>query len=150
MLDESFKQIEGLDSYYVSKDGVVVSVVKGTPKKLKPHKHRNGHLRIKVKRKNFPVHRLVIETWVGPAPSPKHVVRHLNDVHGDNRHTNLCWGTIKENSADAKCNASKKNKIIMKMLTNGFTTEEVSIVTKIPVLELNERFPKFKQSKASK
>lgn len=46
------------------------------------------------------VHRLVCETFHGPAPTPDHEVRHLNGDRHDNRAENLCWGTASENARD--------------------------------------------------
>lgn len=46
------------------------------------------------------VHRLVLETFVGPCPKGCET-RHLNGNRTDNRLTNLRWGTRKENVADA-------------------------------------------------
>lgn len=123
--------------YLVSSLGEVISIDKnGQAKKLKPHKHRNGHLRIKIKGKNYPVHRLVIETWRGKAPSKKHVCRHLNDIHCDNRLQNLVWGTVQENSQDVVDNAFKRINVIKKMRDKGFSEDEISILTRIPVLDL--------------
>jgi hypothetical protein len=131
------KQFKG--KYLVSSLGEIVSIDKnGKVKKLKPHKHRNGHLRIKIKGKNYPVHRLVIETWRGKAPSKKHVCRHLNDIHCDNRLQNLVWGTVKENSKDVIDNTIKRIGVITKMRDMGFSEDEISILARIPLLELEK------------
>lgn len=131
------KQFKG--KYLVSSLGEIVSIDKnGKVKKLKPHKHRNGHLRIKIKGKNYPVHRLVIETWRGKAPSKKHVCRHLNDIHCDNRLQNLVWGTVKENSKDVIDNTIKRIGVITKMRNMGFSEDEISILARIPLLELEK------------
>jgi len=45
------------------------------------------------------IHRLVLETFVGPCPEGMEC-RHLNGNPKDNRLDNLCWGTPKENQAD--------------------------------------------------
>lgn len=47
------------------------------------------------------VHKLVLETFVGPPPSNKPIVRHLNGDRGDNELGNLKYGTLKENTQDA-------------------------------------------------
>lgn len=131
------KQFKG--KYLVSSLGEIVSIDKyGKARKLKPHKHRNGHLRIKIKGKNYPVHRLVIETWRGKAPSKKHICRHLNDIHCDNRLQNLVWGTVKENSQDVIDNAAKRIGVITKMRNKGFSEDEISILARIPLLELEK------------
>lgn len=46
------------------------------------------------------VHRLVVEAFEQPKPSPQSVARHLNGDHLDNRAENLTWGTCRENTAD--------------------------------------------------
>jgi hypothetical protein len=43
------------------------------------------------------IHRLVCETFHGPAPFPKAVVIHLDEDALNNRPENLKWGTQKEN-----------------------------------------------------
>lgn len=50
-------------------------------------------------------HRMVAETWV-PNPDNLPVVRHLNDVPGDDRAENLLWGTMSDNSNDSVRNGS--------------------------------------------
>ena len=49
------------------------------------------------------VHRLVLMAFVGPCPDG-HETRHLNDDPTDNRLGNLCWGTRRQNAADARAN----------------------------------------------
>lgn len=46
-----------------------------------------------------PVHRLVLEAFVGPRRAGRQA-RHLNGDRYDNRLENLAWGTAKENAAD--------------------------------------------------
>ncbi len=47
------------------------------------------------------VHKLQIYAWVGPPQREDHIiVRHLNDIPGDNRLENLAWGTQQENRID--------------------------------------------------
>ena len=42
---------------------------------------------------------IVLITFIGPKPEGK-IARHLDDNQANNKLTNLCWGTHKENSAD--------------------------------------------------
>lgn len=51
------------------------------------------------KHKNRYIHRLLLETFVGPCPNGMEC-RHLNGNSQDNKLANLCWGTRKENRAD--------------------------------------------------
>jgi hypothetical protein len=47
------------------------------------------------------VHVLVLETFVGPRPSRKHVARHVHENdRRNNALSNLAWGTQRENIAD--------------------------------------------------
>ena len=52
------------------------------------------------KKRHAYVHRLVCEAFRGPAPSPDHVVCHLDDRPHHNTAANLTWGTKSENELD--------------------------------------------------
>lgn len=49
---------------------------------------------------NVYIHTAMLETFVGPRPSPQHQGRHLNGHNWDNRIENLAWGTVSENILD--------------------------------------------------
>lgn len=53
-------------------------------------------------RKSFMVHKLVVETFVGPAPAPDMVVHHIDGDPQNNVLTNLVWATQAENNLAAK------------------------------------------------
>lgn len=79
---------------------------------LRPGPQRKGYLTVSLidkdgRKKSKRVHRLVLEAFVGPCPEG-HLVRHLNDIPGDNRLGNLRWGTGSENQADARVNGRFK------------------------------------------
>jgi hypothetical protein len=59
-------------------------------------------------RKSRKVHKFALLAFTGTQPSPYHVVRHLDDVKTNNTKENLCWGTSKENIADAIRNGRRK------------------------------------------
>jgi hypothetical protein len=68
------------------------------------HVDNHGYLKINGVRadgvrRDFKVHQLVLHAFVGP-PAPDQVTRHLDGDPKNNRLSNLCWGTRKENSAD--------------------------------------------------
>ena len=68
-----------------------------------------GHLYVKLcksgERRPFLVHRLVLETFIGPCPVGMET-RHLNGDAQDNRLENLCWGTHLENMEDCRRHGS--------------------------------------------
>ena len=47
------------------------------------------------------VHRLVLETFIGPLPTPLHQCDHVNGIKSDNRLVNLRWVTPKENGENS-------------------------------------------------
>ena len=54
------------------------------------------------KAKKFNVHRLVAEAFLGPCPSPKHIVAHYDGKRTNAHYSNLRWATYAENEADKK------------------------------------------------
>lgn len=99
------KEIPNNPGYFADENGIIYSNrKKGTNKlnilKTKPYK---GYLRAKLqingKIKTYCVHKLILETFVGPRPL-KCMCRHLNDIKLDNRLMNLSWGTPAQNSID--------------------------------------------------
>jgi len=64
----------------------------------------DGYMRAALARAGFQrrmlVHRVVLETFSGPPPWPRAVVRHLNGKRDDNRIENLSWGFCRENASD--------------------------------------------------
>jgi hypothetical protein len=56
-------------------------------------------------RKNFRIHTLVMQTFIGPAPEGL-VICHYNDIKTDNRLENLRYDTPEANSADRERNKS--------------------------------------------
>ena len=91
--------------YSVTKDGRVWS--KARPHVLggwlKPMPNTKGHLFIhfykRGKKYKQYIHRLVLESFVGPCPEGMEC-RHLNGNPADNKLGNLKWGTQIENMAD--------------------------------------------------
>jgi len=110
---EEWRDVIGYDGLYqVSNIGSIKSVqrfycrggkfmipVKECVRKLTLEKH--GYLRVGLsidgKMSNFMAHVLVAEAFIGPKPSDKHEVNHINGVKTDNRPENLEWVTRSEN-----------------------------------------------------
>ena len=101
---EEWHDIPGFPSYQVSRNGLVRSLHRGYPIVLKPWRGEYGHLFVQLfdrdgNGKKVLVHRLMAEAFMDN-PHGYPIVRHLNDVHDDNRLENLAWGTSRDNSAD--------------------------------------------------
>lgn len=78
---------------------------------LRPGPQRQGYLTVSLighdgSKKSKRVHRLVLESFVGPAPDG-YLACHRNDIPGDNRLGNLYWGSRSENAADATRNGRR-------------------------------------------
>jgi len=96
------RDIPGFEGKYaVDMGGNVYSYRKGTY--LKPGMASGGYLTVSLgRRRSRCVHELILTTFVGPRPSPKHVSRHLD---GDKLHNcifNLEWATYSRNALDKK------------------------------------------------
>jgi len=93
--------IQGFPRYTVREDGVVLR--DGRPRRSVL---RNDYLRVQLfnggKRTNFPLHRLVLEAFVGPRPSPRHHGAHLDGDRYNNIAANLAWKLPEENEADKR------------------------------------------------
>lgn len=65
-----------------------------------------GYKQVKIRGKCYSVHRLVLETFIGPCP-PTLECDHINRVRHDNRVENLRWVTSKENQNNRSNNKQK-------------------------------------------
>lgn len=108
-------EIPGHPGYYVDREGNVASDWKrvglgrgnGTRTErtdtihlLRPSVNQSGYHFLNLGRGNTRVvHRLVLQTFVGPCPTGMGA-RHLNGNPSDNRLENLAWGSPKENQSD--------------------------------------------------
>jgi len=102
-MKEVWKPIPSFPRYEVSNIGRIRSI--RTKQLTKLIKNNHGYMRFKATitettrkyKKFFLVHRCVAEAFLGPAPSPKHEVNHMNKKRDDNRVTNLEWVTKSQN-----------------------------------------------------
>jgi len=114
-MDEIWKSIINYENLYeVSNYGRI----KSFPRQgscggiLKSIKHNNGYLGVGLFkngiRKDFLVHRLVLETFIGPCPKGKEGCH--NDGNKENNFIgNLRWDTKKENCKDRKIHGNERN-----------------------------------------
>ncbi len=56
-------------------------------------------------------HRLVLTAFLGNPPTPKHHAAHINGNPRDNRLSNLCWKTAKENDMDKDIHGTRQSGI---------------------------------------
>lgn len=100
---EEWREIADFPGYFVSDQGRVMSTRRGNPHVLRPSVQKWGHRTVSLSRdaRAYPrkVHRLVLEAFVGPCPDGMEAC-HRNDVAGDNRLSNLYWGSHSENMRD--------------------------------------------------
>jgi hypothetical protein len=89
------------DGYAISTGGTVWSSKRRTLKPLKGRPNAKGYLRVTLgaEREDRYIHRLMVETWVGPIPDGEEV-RHVNGKPADNWLSNLTTGTPVQNAAD--------------------------------------------------
>lgn len=101
MSEEIWKPILGWPAYEVSNLGQVRSTKNGKTRFVAPNKQRSGHIRVALigdSTRNYFVHRLVLENFVGPCPPDKTDGAHLDGNPGNNRLENLQWTTRSENA----------------------------------------------------
>lgn len=99
--------------YYITSNGDVISTRRMgctiridpdyahflKPKELEFRGYRYQEVMLSGRRKNYRIHSLVMNAFVGPAPDEMEI-RHINNVSTDNRLANLRYGTHSENMQD--------------------------------------------------
>lgn len=105
---EEWRPVAGFGGYEVSTEGRVRSYrdrqghPRDEPRILTPV-IRRGYCFVKLTRaRDVSVHRLVLETFVGPKPENAEECRHLDGCPSNNRLSNLAWGSKVENYADRR------------------------------------------------
>lgn len=141
------KPIPGFPGHEADTDGNIWSCLKvkgfGRPnggtysykssewKKMKISKFQSGYSKITLrnngKRKTFRVHRLVLETFVGPCPKGMQAC-HNNGVRTDNRLENLRWDTCKNNHEDKKRHGTTGAPRGINAWNHVFTEKQVRVI----------------------
>jgi hypothetical protein len=102
-IPEGFLAIDGFPGYAVGPSGSVISRRKGSWKPMKPILKKHGYMQVVLSRGDEQhtrlVHRLVLEAFVGPAPS-EHECCHDDGNRTNNAISNLRWDTRKNNQSD--------------------------------------------------
>lgn len=101
------RQIPGYPEYAATNDGRILKVKRNGFKFITPRDNGTGYVIVHVRDLNGKnvirkVHRLMALAFIGPQPSPKHEVCHINGRRDDNRIENLKWDTRKNNIADRR------------------------------------------------
>ncbi len=123
------------DRYFVSNLGRVASRVRAghTTRILTTSLSSAGYLTVGVtpkpgdKSDTRLVHRLVVETFVGPAPTPQHIdIRHEDGDKTNNRLTNVKWGTRSENMRDVYLHRAPalKERTVQRRTEKWYTEDE--------------------------
>ena len=110
---ERWLPVQGFERYEVSDKGRVRSLPREFPRcagrVLKPGINHKGHHSVCLSNngstKQFRVHILVLEAFVGPRPKGL-LGLHLDDDKANNNVENLYWGTYSDNAADAVRNGT--------------------------------------------
>lgn len=96
-------KIPGYDDYLATQCGKVLSLKNRRVTQMKPYGDKDGYPSVKLWRKGErlteKVHKVVLESFVGPRPDGMEC-RHLDGDNTNNALGNLAWGTHDENYQD--------------------------------------------------
>lgn len=99
---------------------------------------KSGHVSVYVGNgKRDYVHRMVLETFIGPAPSGSRLVRHLDGNPGNNAISNLVWGNDVLNGKDRFKHYAAK---VIKTLQKYTSIPKDAINNTLKDLGYNEQF----------
>ena len=145
---EDWRPVTGFEgSYEISRTGIVRSLARTAigrigrngepirrrvhPKIKTPHIDHNGYQAVHLhgasetgRSPSYRVHRLMCVAFNGPPPFEGAICRHLNDDRLDNRPENLAWGTVADNTADARRN----NRMAIGARVGGATLTEANVL----------------------
>jgi len=98
---EKVRPVPGFERYFITADGLVINT---DGRRLRKTTDSSGYWRVSLVRngvqRRYHVHILVACAWIGPRPSPKHIVAHSDGVRLNCHKDNLRWATPSENWQD--------------------------------------------------
>ena len=101
-----FKPIPGWEGLYAAgTDGLVYRMDRSEPAALSGSPTSKGYLTVSLSRgkwETHAVHKIICETFYGPAPFEGAQVRHMDGNQANNHPENLDWGTQEDNWKDRK------------------------------------------------
>lgn len=127
-MEEIYKDIKGYEGFYqISNLGNVKNVLTNTVKSANIlNDYCYVHLYRNKKRKSFLIHRLEWETFIGEIPEG-YEINHINEDKTDNRLSNLCLMTHKENlnwgTRNLRANTNRSKPIVQYDLDGNFIKE---------------------------
>lgn len=99
-IPKAVKPIPGIQDSLITRSGRVFLKELGVWYEIIP-KINKGRLRLTIRGKNWPLHRLLALAWIiNPKPNEYNTVRHLDDNPLNNKLSNLRWSTPKMNTSD--------------------------------------------------
>lgn len=111
---EVARRVPGWSDYFVDQLGAVWSTKWGKLRRMKLTRRRLGYRHVALsdgeRKKSYPVHTLVLLAWIGPRPEGMEC-RHLDGNPGNNRLSNLQWGTHLENEMDKRRHGTVESKL---------------------------------------
>lgn len=141
------KAIPGFAHYEIDESGRVFSCFFEKKRELAQQKPKWnpiskswGYFQVKIGGKYKAVHRLVLQTFIGPCPDGMEA-RHLDGNKYNNHLSNLRWGTRQQNSGDDKVRVGVSNRgerngrgrlkcqeidLIMKLIKNGWSDHVIA------------------------
>lgn len=125
---EKWKKLsfEGLNDYQVSNTGNVRRILPNGSFRMRNSKYRKkGYVVIRIRDKNYRVHRLVAMAFVEGRSDLRNEVNHINGIKDDNRSENLSWVTSYENS-DHSMEVLKKGCISIPVICFNHVGEKIA------------------------
>ena len=101
---EDWKPVAGFSDYEINSEGVIVSLLYGKRRVLKPNRTKSGYLHIRMRKNGIThtkkVHRLVWESFKGDIPDDMFVLHGEGNVRDNCCLEYLSLGTHKDNMQD--------------------------------------------------